>query len=421
LKPSYIPILLFFILLIVLIDLYAYRGLKSLLHSVESDRLRLIFKASFLFPTFLLSIGLITGIYFSNKLVITTDYRFGFYMFGLVLLFTLPKIIFIVFYAANDISNFFTSLFTSPKPDGIQGEIISRKVFITQVGLVLSSFTFLSIFYGMVKGRFNFKVIKQELSFSNLPDAFKGFKIVQISDVHIGSFFNNHTEVARGIEMINNLNPDLIVFTGDFVNNYAKETEGWVDIFSKLKAKMGKYSILGNHDYGDYGVFKSAEEKIKNLNDLIETHKKMGFQILLNQHAIIEKNGQRFSLIGVENWGFPPFPQYGDLNKAMQGVNPDEFSILLSHDPSHFDGEVLGKTNIPLTLSGHTHGMQFGVEIGDFKWSPVKYKYPRWAGLYQEKNQYLYVNRGFGYIGFPGRVGIMPEITLLKLNNNSSV
>ena len=267
----------------------------------------------------------------------------------------------------------------------------------------------------MIKGRFNFRIVNETIHFHNLPVDFENFKIVQISDIHIGSFLGHENKVTRAIDLVNDQNPDLILFTGDLVNNFAEELNGWVPILSKLKAKYGLYSILGNHDYGDYFDWKNMNEKEQNLQKLIHLHKQIGFNLLLNDSAIIKKDNSEIALIGVENWGLPPFPQHGDLKKALINAINVPFKILMSHDPSHWDVEVLDKTDINLTLSGHTHGMQFGIEIGNIKWSPVKYKYPRWAGLYKESNQYLYVNRGFGNIGYPGRVGMPPEITVIEL------
>ncbi|RMG83248.1 MAG: metallophosphoesterase, partial [Bacteroidetes bacterium] len=295
------------------------------------------------------------------------------------------------------------------------GEVIPRRYFLTQIGVVLAAIPFTSIIYGMVKGKYDFKLHKVKLYFDNLPENFSGIKIVQISDIHIGSFNHNYKAVEKGIQIINSLNADYVFFTGDFVNNYSDELKDWISVFSKIKAKKGKFSILGNHDYGDYVPWKSAEEKKNNLKQLITYQKEMGFDVLMNENRILRIDNQYIRLVGVENWGKGGFAKYGDLNKALEGTGKNEFKILLSHDPSHFDAHVKGIENIKLTLSGHTHGMQFGVEIGNIKWSPAKYRYPKWAGLYKENNQYLYVNRGFGFIGFPGRVGIWPEITLIEL------
>lgn len=253
--------------------------------------------------------------------------------------------------------------------------------------------------------------------FGNLLENFDGFRIVQFSDLHIGSLKGHEDKLITAIDLINAQKPDVIFFTGDIVNNLAIELDGWENILSKLNARYGVFSILGNHDYGDYFPWKNKEDKKENLEDLKNRHKKMGFKLLLNNAEIIEKSGEKIAVLGVENWGKRPFPQYGKLDKALERAGDTEFKILLSHDPTHFDEQVAGKTDIALTLSGHTHGMQFALNFGGIKWSPVSWKYPKWRGLYQNKNtgQYLYVNIGLGYIGFPGRVGTDPEITVFEL------
>ena len=279
------------------------------------------------------------------------------------------------------------------------------------------AFLTIAIIDGMVRGRFAFKVFRRELTFDRLPRAFDGLKVVQISDLHIGSFFNRHGPVKQAVEMINRLEADLIVFTGDLVNNVASEAEGWGPIFAPMQAKLGKYSILGNHDYGEYVKWPSKEALAQNMRDLEEQHQRFEFDLLNNRSQVFEKDGQKIYLAGVENWGLPPFPQHGDLKASLEGIPADAFTILLSHDPSHWDAQVIPESEVDLTLSGHTHGMQFGIEIGKWRWSPVKFKYPRWADLYQVGKQFLYVNRGFGHIGFLGRVGIRPEISLLTLRS----
>jgi hypothetical protein len=271
--------------------------------------------------------------------------------------------------------------------------------------------------YGITKGKYDFKVKRVRLAFENLPEAFEGFRIVQISDIHSGSF-DDREAVLRGIEMTNNEEADLVLFTGDLVNNDSREIIPYLEDFKKLSAPYGVYSVLGNHDYGDYKQWESVEAKQENMELLFDLQDKMGFKLLNNAHAIIKKGGDSIGIYGVENWGNPPFPQRGDLDKALSGSEDCGFKILLSHDPTHWDKKVIyHPIHIDLTLSGHTHGMQFGVEIPGFKWSPIKYIYPQWAGLYKKNRRYLYVNRGFGYLGFPGRVGIWPEITTFELTS----
>ncbi len=267
--------------------------------------------------------------------------------------------------------------------------------------------------YGILFGRFRFKVHDKQIPFENLPGSFDGFRIVQISDMHIGSFFGDNRPLERAVELINQLKADLVLFTGDMVNNHAGELAGHEETLSKIQASEGKFAVLGNHDYGDYLSWSSAEQKEDNLNELKDRIRKAGFSLLLNESVTITRSNENIDLVGVENWGLPPFKQYGKLDKALE-MSGATFKVLMSHDPSHWDAEVQ-QSDIDLTLSGHTHGMQFGFELGKWKWSPVKYKYRKWAGLYENKGKFLYVNRGLGYIGYPGRLGIWPEITLITL------
>lgn len=294
--------------------------------------------------------------------------------------------------------------------------IPSRRKFISHLALGLAALPFGALLYGMFKGKYRYRVLAYELAFKDLPAAFDGYKITQISDIHSGSF-DRAKKIAYGVDLINKQESDILFFTGDMVNNKASEMEPWQDLFGTLKAKDGKYSILGNHDYGDYVAWDSKQQKQENLEYLMEIQKQMGFDLLLNEHRYIEKDGERIAVIGVENWGKGGFKKAGDLNKAISGVTPKDFKILLSHDPSHWESEVIGHPqHFHLTLSGHTHGMQFGIEIpGWIKWSPIKWRYKYWAGIYQEMGQYINVNRGFGFLGYPGRVGIWPEITVITL------
>ncbi|WMJ73910.1 metallophosphoesterase [Cytophagaceae bacterium ABcell3] len=288
-----------------------------------------------------------------------------------------------------------------------------RSKLVSKIGIVLASFPFAFFIYGISKGKYAYKVRKEVLYFDDLPEAFEGFTLTQISDIHAGSL-DNPIAVKKGIELINAQNSDLFVFTGDIVNNEASELKPWIEIFKEIKAPYGKYSVLGNHDYGDYISWPSVEDKRTNLQNLKRFHKEIGFHLLLDNHVTIEKGGEKISLLGVENWGLG-FGQKGDLKKALLGVEKSSFKVLLSHDPTHWE-EVVKKEEVPvhLTLSGHTHGMQFGFELLGFKWSPVKYRYPHWAGMKKENGKHLYINRGFGFIGFSGRVGIWPEITVIE-------
>lgn len=315
------------------------------------------------------------------------------------------------------VSWFYTPTSTELEPSTGNGSGISRSEFFKKTALILGATTLGAFVYG-ITNRYNYKVHRIKLSFDNLPKAFKGMKIIQISDVHSGSF-DSHAAVEKGVQKAMEEKPDVIFFTGDLVNNRADEIQPFTDIFSKLSAPLGVYSTLGNHDYGDYVEWPSQEAKTKNLDRLKQTHANMGWRLLMNEHVELERNGEKIAIVGIENWGAKAgFPKYGDMTQAYNGLPEKEipFKILLSHDPSHWDAEVITKyKDIDLTLSGHTHGMQFGIEIPGLKWSPVKYVYKNWAGLYKKDKQHLYVNRGFGFLGYPGRLGILPEITVIEL------
>ncbi|MFD1771037.1 metallophosphoesterase [Sphingobacterium suaedae] len=290
-----------------------------------------------------------------------------------------------------------------------------RNMAISEVSLFLAMIIFVIIIFGLTHGRHFYKIRRETLYFSDLPSAFDGFTITQLSDIHSGSL-TNRTGVKKGIDLANAQRSDLLLFTGDLVNNMASEMDPWIEDFTKLTAPYGKYAVLGNHDYGDYTRWENPSAQAANLRQLKEMHRNMGFQLLLNQAVTIHKQGQQISLIGVENWGKGGFHQYGDLQKATKQVPDDAFKILMSHDPSHWDEVTLDHhQHIHLTLAGHTHGLQFGVELFGFKWSPIQYFYKQWAGLYMKSDKYLYVNRGFGYHGLKGRVGVWPEITVLTL------
>ena len=292
----------------------------------------------------------------------------------------------------------------------------SRRKFLAQIALGLGAIPFGALLYGMVKGRYNYKVLHYTLNFPNLPKAFEGLKVLQISDFHAGSF-DDPAKVQYGLDLIQKQQADVILFTGDMVNNKATEAEPWVEALRQLTAPLGKFSVLGNHDYGDYVAWGSPEEKVANLERLKSLQAQMGFRLLCNEAVVLERDTDRIAIVGVENWGKGGFKKAGDLNRATAQIRPDDFKILMSHDPSHWEAEVLPHPMpFEMTLSGHTHGMQFGIEIpGWFKWSPVQWRYKQWVGLYKKADQWLHVNRGFGYLAYPGRVGMWPEITLLEL------
>ena len=291
----------------------------------------------------------------------------------------------------------------------------ARRKFVSSLAIGLASIPFGAILYGMYKGKYNYQVLKYELEFDDLPDNFHNYRITQISDVHSGSF-DDHKKVAYGVDLINEQQSDAIFFTGDIVNNRSEELVPWKDVFAKLAAKDGVYSILGNHDYGDYALWESPEAKTLDLENLKVMQKEMGFDLILNSNRFLERDGQRIALLGVENWG-RGFKKAGDLEKAKVGIAKEDFKILLSHDPSHWEDVVIKDDyHFHLTLSGHTHGMQFGVEIpGWVKWSPVGWRYKYWAGIYKEMDQFINVNRGFGFLGYPGRFGMWPEISVITL------
>jgi predicted MPP superfamily phosphohydrolase len=343
------------------------------------------------------------------------------YLFGAFLVLYIPKIIFLVFHFTEDM--YYVSLFLFNKgsnqnlvtPENVN--LITRTKFLSQVGIVVASLPFLTFIWGMVRGRFNFKTAQHTISFHNLPKHFDGFTIVHISDLHLGSFKGFDKQIGEAIAMINAQQPDLIMFTGDLVNNFAEEIDGWEPILKNLHARYGKYSVLGNHDYGNYYHWNSDKEKKDNFRKIQDAHGAMGFKLLNNASEVLEINGEKIAIIGVENWGHKPFPQRGDYIAASKNVTGIPFKILLSHDPTHWDQKIVNKTDVDLTLSGHTHGMQFGIQIAGYKWSPSKYKYKRWSGLYNEGKQYLYVNTGLGNIGYPGRIGMAPEITVIELKH----
>ncbi len=409
-------------LFILLVDLYVF---KAIVRSLQNWNTRKLLRqiVYFLFWLTTLFFLLMFGYLFKNRPDQHDLYYYNTIFLWLAISLTvfLPKLVIISFHFIDDLYNLLRKLFKRKDhiEDNKKANTISRKTFITQTGIILSAIPFAGSIYGILKGRFDFHFINTELSFSKLPKAFDKFKIIQISDFHIGSFIDNIHEVERIVSMINSKQADLVVFTGDIVNNLAKEMDNFIPMLSSIKAKYGKYAILGNHDYGDYTQWDTEQQKIDNHSSLKNNLAKSGFRLLLNEHTKINISGSTINLVGVENWGHPPFPKYGDLDKATKGMDDSKFSLLLSHDPSHWDAKVLNKTNIDLTLSGHTHGMQFGIDIPGFKWSPIQYKYPRWAGLYKVSNQYLYVNRGIGYIGLATRIGIRPEISLISLNSTS--
>jgi predicted MPP superfamily phosphohydrolase len=342
-------------------------------------------------------------------------------VFAVIIGLFLAKLIASIFFLVDDIRRGIQWLvskvfFRNTEGEQIGGEEgISRSVFLSWLGIAAGTGLFSSLLYGFTN-KYNYKIKRVALKYPNLPASFKGLKVLQLSDIHSGSF-TDKAAVLRGVEKALALNPDLILFTGDLVNNESGEMENYMDVFSRLKAPMGVYSTLGNHDYGDYMSWPTPQAKKDNLEKLKQIHGELGWRLLMNENVLLEKGGEQIAVIGIENWSAKArFPKYGDLKKAYAGTENIPFKILMSHDPSHWDAQVRPHYgDIDLMLAGHTHGMQFGMEIPWLKWSPVQYVYKQWAGLYEQGKQKLYVNRGFGFIGYPGRVGILPEITLIEL------
>ena len=341
---------------------------------------------------------------------------------GLLLLVLLPKLVLTFVLLLEDVTRILIGTFTHFMGHNSDSFLPERRKFVSQVAIGLAAVPFLSLIYGMTIGKYNYKVIRQTLFFPDLPDAFDGFKITQISDIHSGSF-DDENKIRYAIDLINEQESDLLLFTGDIVNAKADEMHPWIDIFKGInKHEYGKYSVLGNHDYGAYLDWKSEKAKAENFVAIKDLHRQIDFKLMLNENVKIKKGKDEISLIGVENWG-KHFGEFGDIDKASENVTATDFKILMSHDPSHWEYIVKQHPkNIQLTLSGHTHGMQFGIEIpGYFKWSLAKYIYKQWAGLYEEFGRYVYVNRGFGFHAYPGRVGIMPEITVFELKKGNIV
>lgn len=354
---------------------------------------------------------------------IVYDFRFWnapwrIYVTGAFLSLLVFKVILAVFSGIDDIGRlvrWVAKFFTSPNPVA-EGVPITRSRFLAQTGMALAGIPFAALVWGMVRNAYNYRVEQVALPIPNLPDELSGLKIVQISDIHTGSFAMK-SPIQKAIDLIADIDPDLVFFTGDLVNFRADEATPYIPIFRQIKAKLGVFSVLGNHDYGDYVDWQTPNGRTENRRIIEETHRQMGWELLCNENQVVEKNGHRIAIIGVENWSsHPRFPRYGNLQKAYQGCEDCSAKLLLSHDPSHWRAEVLPKyPDINAVFSGHTHGLQFGIKFSGFKWSPVQYSYDEWYGLYSDNKQHLYVNPGFGYVGYPGRVGFLPEITVFTL------
>jgi predicted MPP superfamily phosphohydrolase len=414
---------LFIALFIIIVDLLAVWIWRRELDASKKEKLKWVAIVLFgIIP--IVEIG--SFYYFSQSIRDVSSHFFYLWFMGVnisMLLIYLPKAVFLFYYLVFTILSSIMATWKNKKYSKEQTTIrypkISRAKFLSQIGIIMATAPFISLLFGMHKGRFAFFTRHQRLNFPNLPSQFDGFKIIHLSDIHLGSFASNFHKLEGIIDIINREHADVIFFTGDLVNNFYEETLGWEKVFTQLKAKYGKFSILGNHDYGDYSDWDTPEEKEKNFNGIVEAHKKFGFHLLRDQSVSINIGSDQIAVTGVENWGHDPFPRYGNLQKAMRGTETFPFKILLSHDPDHWDAEVVEKTKYDLTLAGHTHGMQFGIDWGGFKWSPAKYKFKRWDGLYKRQNQYLYVNRGLGFLGMPARIGMDPEVTVIQLGKGS--
>jgi len=406
-----------FLAFAILMDTYIFQAIKTVSQSASPKTKTIIYAVYW-------TVSAIAVISF--LLFLFTDHtflgkKFRTYLFAISIGLFLSKIVAVAFLFIDDVRRlvqWVVSKFTKPQvvADAVTGEGITRSAFLSWLGLAAGSTLFGSFIYGF-SNKYNYNVKKLQLAYDNLPAAFKGLKIVHISDIHSGSF-TNKVAVQQGVEKIMKENADIILFTGDLVNDRAHEMDDYLDVFSQLKAPMGVYSTFGNHDYGDYVSWPyKGISKEQNLDNLKTVHAGMGWKLLMNEHVVLEKEGEQIALLGVENWSNKAnFHKHGRMDLAHAGTEKYSFKILMSHDPSHWDGEVKHKyADIDLMLSGHTHGMQFGVEIPGFKWSPVQYMYKQWAGLYEEGRQKLHVNPGFGFIGYPGRVGILPEITVIEL------
>ena len=397
-----------FLLFVILLEIYAFQAFKTLIRS----------KAFFVFYFITSVIALVYIIYqlyhFDRSVGQTPKTMMT---MGLLLLLYVPKLLLTIILFGEDIIRFFSGIISLISKSNTEGFLPERRRFVSQIALGIAAIPFASFLYGITVGKYNFKVIKQTLFFPDLPEAFDGTTITHISDVHSGSF-DDADKIQYAIDLINDQNSDMVLFTGDIVNTHATEMDPWITTFKGIhNPKFGKFSILGNHDYGEYIDWNSQSEKQANFEGIKAIHNKIYFKLLLNEHVKIKKDNQELAIVGVENWG-RKFGERGDLNLASQGLTKEDFKIVMSHDPSHWDEKIQhDEKHYHLTLSGHTHGFQFGIEIpGWFKWSPVQYVYKQWDGLYKEGEQQIYVNRGYGYLGYPGRVGMPPEISVFTLS-----
>jgi predicted MPP superfamily phosphohydrolase len=405
--------ILFLFLFLLIIELYSFQAVKTLVKIKWVLITYQIISAVILFYIFYSFTKFDRAIGQTQQTMLTM---------GLLLLMYVPKLVLLLVLLGEDIFRVGAGTLHYFGDNEAEAFLNSRRKFISQIGLGLAAVPLLSLIYGITVGKYNYRVIKQRIFYPDLPDAFDGFTITHISDVHSGSF-DNPEKISYAIDLINEQNSDIILFTGDIVNTHATEMLPWIDTFKNIKEHpFGKFSVLGNHDYGEYVTWPSDAHKAQNFKDIINLYGQIDFQLLMNEHRYITKGNDKIALVGVENWGHN-FKKAGDITKASNGLATEDFKILMSHDPSHWEYEVKNhEKNFHLTLSGHTHGMQFGIEIpGYFKWSLAQYVYAQWAGIYENLGRYVYVNRGFGFHAYPGRVGIMPEITVIELKKGDKV
>ncbi len=408
---------LVFVIIMLLLDTYIFQAIKAVSLSASPKTKTIIFSIYWI-VSILAIVGFLIFVFTNSEFL---PKRVRTYLFATVIGLFFAKFIAAVFFLVDDARRLIQwaagkIIFTNTEGSQMSEGGISRSVFLSWVGLAAGSTLFGSLVYGF-SNKYNYQVKRIKLSFDNLPQSFKGLKILHFSDVHSGSFTNKKA-VLHGVEMIMAENADLIIFSGDLVNDKATEMQEYMDVFNRVKAPMGVFSTFGNHDYGDYMSWpQNGVTKEQNLKNLAQVHADLGWRLMMDEHIPLEKNGEEIALIGIQNWSAKArFPKYGNMAKAYAGSEKYPFKILISHDPSHWDAQVRPEYgDVDLMLAGHTHGMQFGIEIPGFKWSPVQYVYKEWAGLYEEGKQKLYVNRGYGFIGYPGRVGILPEITVIEL------
>lgn len=406
--------------ILIILDFYIYRAVKSLYPDWTLKNGRKFTYVWWGYSIFLIT-GVFVAIFFNLRLTIRAVVLVAFFITFV------SKVIFLPFLLLDDLRRgiiwlkrkWFKPKAPAASPASESEEPITRADFILKAGVVMAAIPFASLTWGVVSGAYDYQVRRRKLVLPNLPKEFEGITIAQISDIHSGSFYNKKA-VTGGVDILLGERPDVVFFTGDIINNLATEMRDYQDIFSKVKAPLGVFSTLGNHDYGEYYFgHKPSPAKAKNLRDVIETHKNMGWNLLMNENRKLKVDGAEIAVIGIENWGAGRFPKYGKMDQAVMGTEDSPVKLLLSHDPSHWRAQIIPDyPQIDAMFSGHTHGMQFGVKTEYFQWSPVQYIYKEWAGLYKEQNQQLYVNVGYGFLGYPGRVGILPEITIFELTRS---